>query len=510
MEKEIQFGICKCFLTLFFFLLIQKLFAQDYFIDSKGKKHDVAITYWAINQFYYTENGKEKTAFTDQIKEIYRAQSQVKYVPYSSIVEKQDYTDFFIPLQKSLYDLSIDCFKDEHFTVWLTDKYLVYKVENPKYTTTSFYLNAPFKSNQQFLNRLLFPQSTKAVLQNIQRDIIFLHHDSVGFTKIYDKHIATDFFHLKLSRYTFNQDLNNSIFNGIVSVKPKQFLNFFNNNISSITEINYKDKDLAAYEIINLKEKGALVVLLNLDKKKIKLYREGGNEKLANTLEENLKKENLNLARAFLDSTIFNFTKVYLIDSKYKKELLNGIRKGIFLDNNLEVDSNIYLNEKYILFAKEGQVYETQALYPSEGIIKKTVTATPVVQDALVICDKDLTQLLDPFPCYVRKATAKSVVGSNKLSKKSKRFEDNDVRNVEIVEAIAKKLSNRYGEGKVSKPIIYSVYALSNILQKFYIRQKYLHKRKNWDYKWGSNSTFYKLGWKRSELPFYMNQNNTR
>lgn len=84
------------------------------------------------------------------------------------------------------------------------------------------------------------------------------------------------------------------------------------------------------------------------------------------------------------------------------KKVLAGEKNGYFVNENLEVDSSIIMDKVNYLFCDFGPVF-VQAIENQIDPKNKVVTSTPAFQEAfLVIKDHSLTQLLDPFPFYVK------------------------------------------------------------------------------------------------------------
>lgn len=158
------------------------------------------------------------------------------------------------------------------------------------------------------------------------------------------------------------------------------------------------DRRKAFAQIEALKDGGALVLRLTLHKKNADLYRKAGNTKLADRLEKDLRKKNLLLATTFLDKS-FSFCPVYIIESKNYGRVINGEKSGYFLDKNLKIDSSITLNHDNIFFVEIGNVYEV--VRKDDSFLKSELTSTPIVQNALVIKDKNSNQLMKPFPFNV-------------------------------------------------------------------------------------------------------------
>lgn len=160
----------------------------------------------------------------------------------------------------------------------------------------------------------------------------------------------------------------------------------------------YKNDRLKSLAQIQELRDGALVLRLNLHKKNADLYRQAGNIKLADRLEKELREQNELLALTFLDES-FNFCKVYVIDASNYGRVVNGEESGYFLNRFLKVDSTIKLTEKNVFFIEVGNVYE---VVRKEGsFVQSEVSSTPVIQNALVMKDKYMNQLIKPFPFNV-------------------------------------------------------------------------------------------------------------
>ena len=162
-------------------------------------------------------------------------------------------------------------------------------------------------------------------------------------------------------------------------------------------DVNTSDIEKAESQIVQLKENGALVVRLHLTKTNIEMYRKYGDIKTADRLQKDLENTNFLNTLAFLDST-FTFCPVYFIDSKDYGKVINGIKSGYLLGKDLKVDSSIVIKEDFLLFVDRGSVYEQVG---NGKDFKHAVTSsTPVIQDALVVKDLDMNQLVGPFPFY--------------------------------------------------------------------------------------------------------------
>lgn len=426
MGNAIQFGTYRISFILILFLLSTQLSAQDLYIDKAGVEHKVELTRWYLNQAFIKKDDQVKPLFINELNLLYRDQAQVVYVPYSNYVQQADYLNFLIPTVESLRALRTDYFRDEHLEVWISGNYLVYHITSANYVSPSDFFDVSNSAvyQAQYNDPELFEQKGLDALPKVQNGVVFIYHDDVGFSKIVSSDMEDDYFKLQISKYTFDSNLNDSIFGQDFKLKSRKFLDFFDQEISHLTAIQYSDDDLARYYISSLHQEGALILLLNLDKRKIDLYRNAGNTKLADKLEEELLIENKSLALAFLEKGIYNFSALYVTDAKNRNSILNGIAKNIFLDANLKVDSAISLKEEFHLFARGGQVFETQMM-DQNNPHKKQVTSTTVIQDALVIYDHNNIQLMDPFPFFVRQATAQiNAISRSKKNRNNKVFEN--------------------------------------------------------------------------------------
>ena len=156
---------------------------------------------------------------------------------------------------------------------------------------------------------------------------------------------------------------------------------------------------LDSYTYIQNLKKGALIVRLRINSKKVEAYRNAGNEDLALKLEAQQKEKNLNMLLAFKNN--FTFCPVYFIYADDYNKVLAGEKNGYFINESLEVDSSIIMDKVNYLFCDFGPVF-VQAIENQIDPKNKVVTSTPAFQEALVIKDHSLTQLLDPFPFYVK------------------------------------------------------------------------------------------------------------
>ena len=503
MGNAIQFGIYRFVLIGIFGLSFFTVAAQDFVLSLKEDTQKIKISSWYLNQFLYQED--TKTFFTDEVNAVYRAESEVVYQPYSSFVEDLDYVDFLLPTIESIRALGTDYFRDENLEVWVTGDYVLYEIRSSRYAKEKYLSNVVLDENQQdkLSDSKLFASNEKDSLIEIPNNVIFIYHDSVGFNKIVADDIEEDYFKLLLSRYTFDAKLNDTIFSEDFKLKDKNFLDFFDEEISALTAVQYSDKDLAEYYITSLRDHGALILLLNLDMRKIELYRNSGNTKLADNLERDLWEQNISYYLGFTDTALFNFCNVYVTDAKNRTAILAGETQNIFLNKDLKVDSTITLKEDFYLFARKGQVFETQLIDP-DNHKKKEVTSTPVVQNAMVIYGRDNVQVMSPFPFYVRISTAQ--LGNKKKIKKKETEIDEKSSSFEEFDNLTKYVETKYNVENLKSSELAVAISFDQNLTRFYnnIINGRAQNFKRFD--WGNEKVWTNGAWEMAPVHFYSPQ----
>lgn len=145
------------------------------------------------------------------------------------------------------------------------------------------------------------------------------------------------------------------------------------------------------YKLVN----GALVVRLKTNRRKIDAYLAAGYEDKAKELELELKAVNRSIMSHFL--AYFNFTDVYFIYVEDYAKLLNQEFSGYFLNEKMEYDPSIKMSNPNFFFCDRGPAYAV-AMKNSNDPNTKVASDVPRTQDAFVIKDQELNQLVDPFP----------------------------------------------------------------------------------------------------------------
>ncbi|MEA3495674.1 MAG: outer membrane beta-barrel protein [Bacteroidota bacterium] len=158
--------------------------------------------------------------------------------------------------------------------------------------------------------------------------------------------------------------------------------NSLNENLTKNKEISYKQ--------IKEMKNAVLVVRLKSSSNKIKALKEKGDFDMAKKVEQEQRKENLEILRTFKKH--FDFCKVYFVSNKNTAEVKKNGFKNVFLNDSLVIDKNI--------------IVKTNKIFVAEfGIIDQQEEGNPVISDAeihaLIIKNENFKQLHTPFPFYV-------------------------------------------------------------------------------------------------------------
>lgn len=195
----------------------------------------------------------------------------------------------------------------------------------------------------------------------------------------------------------FSQDKNEGVYNPPDYKNSEQFRRF------------YKRRTAVAKWQINQLKNGTLVVRLRTNQKQIEGLKKMGKADLATQMEYQTMAINKNIILAF--TKYYTFSKVYFLFSQYSDSLLNGKRKGIFVDSNLVVNPQIEMKENFYLIAEKDDVYNSSIGFVNEDtarFVKEMGNAS--TEAAIVIKNKYGHQLKDPFPHFVKNKS--TVVGT--------------------------------------------------------------------------------------------------
>lgn len=161
-----------------------------------------------------------------------------------------------------------------------------------------------------------------------------------------------------------------------------------------------KLRTIAFRQIQTLHHNGALILRLHLHPKNVALYRKAGQAEIAEKIEAKNNNRNKILVSALLDES-FAFCPVYVIDAKDYKKIQAGEKKGFFLNQQLAIDSTIKLQHDTFFVLDVGAVYDNIIeMKNGKRIISQENKA--ITHRALVIKDKNLNQLVQPFPFYTK------------------------------------------------------------------------------------------------------------
>lgn len=168
-----------------------------------------------------------------------------------------------------------------------------------------------------------------------------------------------------------------------------------------------ENRDSAKEQIVNLKEKGALIVRLKAQTKKMEKLRERGLDAAADRVKTEAIAQNKELMAAF--KADFDFCPVYFIDERGTAAVRKGEAKaGIFLDENLAIDKSIKCNADYILTAEYGQTYRNSEGPADNSDTLEEYQGSPSQLEltGIVVKDDQFVPLQRPFPYYVKAHTA--------------------------------------------------------------------------------------------------------
>jgi hypothetical protein len=175
---------------------------------------------------------------------------------------------------------------------------------------------------------------------------------------------------------------------------------------------------VARGHIMMLKD-GALLVRIQTRSKSIESLKERDMESKAALVEQELREENTEYAKAF--AAEFDFAPVYFFRSEDSKMIKEGrLDEVVFLNSDLVPDPFIKLEQDKIYIAEFGTVApdksKTREGYrlekDSTGVTQKSVYygSTNMGFEALVIMDDQFVQLRRPFPYYTRTYSKKGLI----------------------------------------------------------------------------------------------------
>lgn len=182
----------------------------------------------------------------------------------------------------------------------------------------------------------------------------------------------------------------NFVFTQSDYINKEQFKHFRTNRIL-----------ISNWQINQLADSGALVVRLKSNKKAIDALKKSNQLNTAQQIEKQTFLINKKTVSAF--ARYYTFSKAYFIYDYSSDSLLKDIRKGIFLDTNLQRDFKIEMKEKFYLIAEKDDVVQSSIGWvPETEANKVSETGAPIKTVAIVIKNKYGHQLKRPFPFYIK------------------------------------------------------------------------------------------------------------
>jgi hypothetical protein len=180
----------------------------------------------------------------------------------------------------------------------------------------------------------------------------------------------------------------------------------FDSTTENYDTVGYKNRRSFAAESIRELKGGILVVRLSTNNRKLtELERLANNAELkasnrekfssmAETVKAETRLENRQLMEAFAEK--YTFSEVLFMYDTSIQALKNGVRKGIFLNGNLEPDPSLSLADEQWLMAYYGE----------------PISSGKTFVEGLVISDRKLDMMPDPFPSFVGMPTIQRVFKS--------------------------------------------------------------------------------------------------
>lgn len=155
------------------------------------------------------------------------------------------------------------------------------------------------------------------------------------------------------------------------------------------------------YCIEALNNNGALLVRLKTRKPKIEALRAEGFTSDADRIEAEQLKLNREIVSSFRER--YKFSRVYFFFAEDTESLRKGVRKGIFLNDDLTSNPLLEVKEDFYLIAEFDNVESDPIGFPLNKEALEQVVVRPSVMKgrALVVRDKYFIQLRHPFPFYV-------------------------------------------------------------------------------------------------------------
>lgn len=165
-------------------------------------------------------------------------------------------------------------------------------------------------------------------------------------------------------------------------------------NAPTASEIRARE----AYSYLDQLHNGFLLVRLSNKTESINALRKGGNHEDAEELEREQRKKNLEIVKAFKQA--YTFSPVYFIWTDSSHLILENEKPSAFplLNENLEVDKNITAPDDTYLVGDFSRTSSENTVTVGNDGTPRTNMEFP----AFVVRNRQLVQIAEPFPYYVR------------------------------------------------------------------------------------------------------------
>lgn len=189
---------------------------------------------------------------------------------------------------------------------------------------------------------------------------------------------------------------------------------FITSSLSSIAQnvppSNFQLR-LVANESIDKLRRGALLVRLKSNQRKIDALKKYGYEEQAKAVMLEQENKNKEIIHSFKNE--FYFCETYFFYSEHSKSVKDkDFSTPIFLNENLEIDSTIEFSSNEFLIAEFGNIKQENIPYTAHNALRRDSTGVKLVPTycsqpnfgfgALIVMNDEFVQLRRPFPRYVR------------------------------------------------------------------------------------------------------------
>ncbi|GIV27152.1 MAG: hypothetical protein KatS3mg027_0966 [Bacteroidia bacterium] len=181
------------------------------------------------------------------------------------------------------------------------------------------------------------------------------------------------------------------------------FASYLNAQNSSEIKLRYpKLRYLVSnWQIHQLKDSGALIVRLRSNQKLLQILKEKNQLQTIKQIQNETNTHNKIIMQSFKKH--YNFSPVYFMYDFSTNELIKNPKAKVFLNDNLEIDTTIYLKESFYLYADifSPVIESTLPLLPDSLAINASESGPANKTAAILIKNKYNLQLKHPFPYLI-------------------------------------------------------------------------------------------------------------